>query len=356
MDGYQITEVNTKDHSANLDELVQLIAMFLFEFESPLPIYSKPRIRTDLLLFNRKSHYWKYFLLRKDGKAIGYIKYSINLLQDKHMSTIQTYLLPDHRKQELSKMLLTHCMQTIPDTVDTIEFFMRKELDESKMIFHDLVISLHGKLTYLELVNVAHIEHYYSFEMRQKYQKMIQPAKDKGYHLEFYENGSYLTDQKFDIDAYIAVLEGISNDMPREEASWEDETWDVDRLKARYEYSAQKAEHFWTFIAMHSVSNKPVGMTEVIIQDTRPIMIEQMETGVIREHRGNKLGLLLKFAMLDRILEHPQAREAKFWKTENAASNTHMLEINSQLGFRPMYQQAVYEVPRKHIKVWLNCV
>jgi hypothetical protein len=54
--------------------------------------------------------------------------------------------------------------------------------------------------------------------------------------------------------------------------------------------------------------------------------------GCTRPHRGHRLGLLLKVAMLDLLAERePQLR----WVvTANADSNSHMIAINAALGFR----------------------
>ena len=59
----------------------------------------------------------------------------------------------------------------------------------------------------------------------------------------------------------------------------------------------------------------------------------QEDTLVLREHRGRRLGMLVKTANLARLAEvQPGARRIGTW---NAEENAHMLAINVALGFRP---------------------
>ncbi len=63
-----------------------------------------------------------------------------------------------------------------------------------------------------------------------------------------------------------------------------------------------------------------------------------------REHRGHRLGLLTKTAMLDWLAEAEPALERIV--TGNAASNKHMIAINEELGYellRPLARS--YELP-----------
>jgi hypothetical protein len=55
---------------------------------------------------------------------------------------------------------------------------------------------------------------------------------------------------------------------------------------------------------------------------------------VVRDHRGHRLGLLLKAGMLLWLAEtEPQLESVDTW---NAESNDHMIAVNEQLGYRVM--------------------
>ena len=57
----------------------------------------------------------------------------------------------------------------------------------------------------------------------------------------------------------------------------------------------------------------------------------QMLTGVTREHRGHRLGLLVKVAMLEVLrAAEPQLERIDTW---NAESNRYMIAVNEALGY-----------------------
>jgi hypothetical protein len=74
------------------------------------------------------------------------------------------------------------------------------------------------------------------------------------------------------------------------------------------------------------------GHTVVAVDRQRPWHAFQFDTSVLRTHRGFRLGMMLKAAMLTLLLRaEPQLRTLDTW---NAASNSHMIGINAALGFR----------------------
>jgi RimJ/RimL family protein N-acetyltransferase len=54
-------------------------------------------------------------------------------------------------------------------------------------------------------------------------------------------------------------------------------------------------------------------------------------TAVVPAHRGHRLGLLVKIAMLELLAEREPAIRRIY--TGNAGSNAHMIAINEQLGY-----------------------
>jgi RimJ/RimL family protein N-acetyltransferase len=70
----------------------------------------------------------------------------------------------------------------------------------------------------------------------------------------------------------------------------------------------------------------------VIIDPEVPDWGFQQLTAVIRTHRGHRLGLLTKTAMLELLAaREPQVERIA---TGNAATNQHMIAVNEQLGYR----------------------
>jgi hypothetical protein len=70
----------------------------------------------------------------------------------------------------------------------------------------------------------------------------------------------------------------------------------------------------------------------VAVEEQRPTIGHQHDTSVVREHRGHRLGLLLKAGMLLWLADaEPQLETVDTW---NAESNDHMISVNEALGYR----------------------
>ncbi|MDI3211442.1 GNAT family N-acetyltransferase [Arthrobacter sp. AL12] len=81
----------------------------------------------------------------------------------------------------------------------------------------------------------------------------------------------------------------------------------------------------------HITSGELVGLTTISVLALRPDVVFQDDTVVLQEHRGNKLGLLIKVANMERLSEQfPDARVLYTW---NAPENRYLLKVNQQLGF-----------------------
>jgi GNAT superfamily N-acetyltransferase len=81
----------------------------------------------------------------------------------------------------------------------------------------------------------------------------------------------------------------------------------------------------------HLASGSLVGLTTISVLAHRPDVVFQDDTLVLQEHRGNKLGLLIKVANMERLTEQfPDARVIYTW---NAPENRYLLTVNQQLGF-----------------------
>ena len=85
-------------------------------------------------------------------------------------------------------------------------------------------------------------------------------------------------------------------------------------------------------MARHRESGAPAGITLLCLHELRPAIAAQEDTSVLAGHRGHRLGLRLKLAMLDWLrTERPDVDAADTW---NAPGNAPMIAINEALGCR----------------------
>ncbi len=87
-----------------------------------------------------------------------------------------------------------------------------------------------------------------------------------------------------------------------------------------------------TVAARHDASGELGGFTQVEVGPEQSERGFQALTAVARAHRGHRLGLLLKLAMMELLAEaEPQVRQLF---TMNTEANEHMIAINETLGYR----------------------
>jgi hypothetical protein len=92
----------------------------------------------------------------------------------------------------------------------------------------------------------------------------------------------------------------------------------------------------------HRDSGTVVGITTVVVFADVPEFGDQWETIVLPEHRGHRLGLVLKIENLRHAIEHePSMREVHTW---NADSNAVMLAVNVAMGFVPVREGGEWEL------------
>jgi mycothiol synthase len=122
------------------------------------------------------------------------------------------------------------------------------------------------------------------------------------------------------------------NDAPHGEEPQDDAAWTADRVRLLEEHRARRKSRVYYTAAVAVGTGDMAGYTEIEVTD-RPITAIQEDTGVVRAHRGHGLGLVVKAANLKWLLSaEPHVRKITTW---NAESNSHMLAVNHQLGFRP---------------------
>lgn len=120
------------------------------------------------------------------------------------------------------------------------------------------------------------------------------------------------------------------NDSPLDDLVLEDDAWPAERVRAYEQAMAARGFRLHRLLAKRRSDGAPAGQTVVVVDGDRPWIASQEDTAVVAAHRGHKLGLRLKIAMLQLLADRePQVRYIDTW---NAESNRHMLAVNDALG------------------------
>ena len=141
------------------------------------------------------------------------------------------------------------------------------------------------------------------------------------------------------LDEAAFLREEMSSDVPTGDAEFERETWDAERIRDHDRgLELVGRQQIQTFVR-HRPSGRLVGFTRIFRDADRPTHGHQWETLVVRDHRGHRLGMLVKAVNHAAMASHWPATTALI--TGNAAENRYMLAINEALGYRP-YAAASY--------------
>lgn len=124
----------------------------------------------------------------------------------------------------------------------------------------------------------------------------------------------------------------MSVDEPSAGLEIDEETWDEERVVKHDEAEIAGGRPLLVSAVEHVPSGKLVGINELSVAKDRTRPVGQEDTLVLAEHRGHRLGMLLKVANLQELAK--LAPEAPLVFTFNAEENRHMLNVNEAVGFR----------------------
>jgi GNAT superfamily N-acetyltransferase len=144
----------------------------------------------------------------------------------------------------------------------------------------------------------------------------------------------------------VAELLGIEGDAPRA-AGEEPQGWDVARVRAADQRLADQGWRFYSLAARAQRTGALVAITQLGVDPLDASWGSQSLTAVAGPHRGHRLGLLVKVAMLELLAAHePQLTQIV---TLTAGGNEHMTAINTQLGFTVLERQLSWELETARI-------
>ncbi len=145
----------------------------------------------------------------------------------------------------------------------------------------------------------------------------------------------------------VARLNEAMHDAPHG-AGEEAQSWDAERVRAVGRRAVQQGLRHYS-VAAHADAAQPeatgelAGLTELSVDPAHPHWGHQELTVVARTHRGHRLGLLLKVAMLELLAEREPQLETI--ETFNAETNAHMVGINETLGFQLTGRLTSWQMP-----------
>lgn len=144
------------------------------------------------------------------------------------------------------------------------------------------------------------------------------------------------------VDGYAWMKSRMSTDVPDADLGIPEEIWDADRVRELERRQAAKGFALQVTAAQHITTGELCAFNELAIRRSDPSDVtHQYDTLVLADHRGHRLGMLVKAAgLLGWHEHHPQSPGVI---TYNAEENRPMLDINEAIGFTPIAYEGVWK-------------
>lgn len=136
------------------------------------------------------------------------------------------------------------------------------------------------------------------------------------------------------LEDFAVLYTRMSTDAPTAGLEEPEDPWTVERLVADQDAGATGPRTALVTAALHRPSGHLAGFTELSVPSGAGRAASQEDTLVLREHRGHRLGMLIKTANLQQLAR--SFPEVPSVTTFNAEENRYMLDVNEALGFVPM--------------------
>ena len=351
---FSIYDKKSKDKQI-LEPLAELFKEFWSELDYPhetvpIDIY-KVRIKNVL-----RTDQEKIYILMQDesGNSIGIAVLYINTGKTNREACFTNfYIRPEYRRQGFFKELFIESTKHIPEYVKIYKVFFRVDQHQrfsSEMLLLDKKIREFGpkigiKLGFINRRSEVDLTNHDLDIVSAKVRQLTEKAKINGYSIYFMDNVEDFSHVPFTRQQYVELEESLVNDMPRDQSTQEDVTLSEEDFLNWYSTAKEEKMTYWIYIAVDK-THQPVAMTETRIWSDIPEQSYVNDTGVHQSHRGKKLGLTLKYLMLEKLLTDPLSKDkVKKWITFNAKSNSHMIAINDELAYIESSIEHMYELP-----------
>lgn len=142
-------------------------------------------------------------------------------------------------------------------------------------------------------------------------------------------------------EGYAWVKSRMSTDAPSAGMDQDEESWDAARITEHQQRYIDAGQTMLVTVAQHLETGELCAFNELVIGEDLGGSSHQEDTLVLKEHRGHRLGLLVKTAGLRTW--RSVAPLSPTLITYNAEENRPMLDINEAIGFVPIAYEGAWK-------------
>jgi GNAT superfamily N-acetyltransferase len=301
-----------------------------WKLDCPEMLQHTPRSFANMLRYGWDLEPPQAYLAREDGAAVGLLTVDVPRYDNTNQTWIDIKVHPDHRGRGIGSALVRYGEKVTGELGRNVIGFGGLDLPKA-----DAFARRHGFAQKAIEVNRRQDLAGLDWELVQRiYDESLAAAS--AYELVTL-TGALPDDM---LDGMVAVTESI-NDAPRDDLDMEDDVYSPERIRAYEEAQAKSDRTIHRVVARAKDTGELAGHTVVAVERERPHIGEQHDTAVSRDHRGHRLGALLKSAMLLNLRDaEPALAQVDTW---NAESNDHMISINEQLNYKIVARFLAYQ-------------
>lgn len=270
------------------------------------------------------------WLARGDGEVCGWYLLSLPKRENQHLADVNLVVAPARRRAGLGTALLGHAADRARHEGRRL---LTGHTEESSAggAFARALGARHRLTGTFWVLRLASMPPGHVSGLRQK-----AAAASGGYSLVSWEGPT--AEHRL---VEVAALLGIEGDAPRA-AGEQQQGWDPARVRAADQRTADQGWRFYSLAARAERGGALVAITQLGVDPLDPGWGFQSLTAVTGAHRGHRLGLRVKAAMLELLAAHePQLSQIL---TLTAEGNKHMIAINTELGFEVLERQLSWEL------------
>lgn len=266
----------------------------------------------------------EHYLYLPDGKsdAVGVLVLDMPTRDNLHLVWAQIAVHPGHRRRGHGSVIMNEALRRTQEAGRNTIWVGTAEDDQGARKFVECFgfsYASHDARKRQVLADVNHAD------VRRLWADAQTTASD--YRLERLQPP--VTDQ---VLAELVEVTAAINDAPMGDLTFEDEKFDVQRLRDIETALLGRGDCAYRVIARHRKTGEVGGHTMVMSHPLQPEVGWQGDTAVARHHRGHRLGLLLKIDMMRWLADvEPQLTIIETW---NNADNKFMINVNEALGYR----------------------
>lgn len=272
---------------------------------------------------------FEHWTVNVAGAPVAYAEIMYTERENTHLATLLLKVHPEHRRRGIGTALYRHCESRAKAAGRTAVFAAATGpapgstagdgpgvVFLEKMGLSRALVEVRRRLGVTTVDEAAHAA-------------MLADARA---HTDGYELVSWRDRAPDELVDGLAALEGrLLMDAPTGDLDMEPEKYDAERWRRMEERTVGAKRTFYYTAAVHAATGFVAASTGMLFR-LRPRDIGSQQTTIVDpDHRGRRLGVLVKLANLAYVRANEP--ELRFVDTYNAEDNTHMNAINDALGF-----------------------